>query len=125
MKKELKERLDSLKLEDIYSTILFALFKLQDVPEYATLSRLSYALNGESFLNFLELFGGLTIKVPTLREFKIVVNALLLYQYVNIEEMELNQALKLLEVQEYKVKDIKDAYFKLVEVLDKYDFTNK
>lgn len=123
MKKETKEKLNSMKMTDVYSLVLFALFKLKEVPEYSSLSELSYVLDGTSLFNFLEYFGGSTIKVPTLDEFKVIIEALLLYQYVNVEGIEYNQALKLMEDSTSPISEIKNCYAKLVTILNDYEFT--
>ncbi len=122
MKKDTREKLNSMKMTDVYSLLLFALFKLKDVPEYSTLSELAYILDGKYLFNFLEYFGGTTIKVPKLSDMKIVTEALLLYQYVNIEGIEFNQALKLVDDSGVTVKEIKNCYAKMVNLLNEYEF---
>jgi hypothetical protein len=104
--------------------MLFALYKIKAVPEYSTLSELAYILEKESLFNFLEYYGGTTIRVPTLEEFNQIIRALLLYQAVNLEGVEFNKAFKNLE-SEFQNNSNKDTYFKLVGVLDKYDFRRK
>lgn len=121
MKKETKEKLQSMQMTDVYSLLLFALFKIKDAPEYSTLSELAYILDGAELFKFMEYFGGKTITVPTLSEFKVVVESLLLYQYVNIEGISFNQALKLLDTSEASIKDIKTCYAKMVELLNTYN----
>lgn len=123
MKRDTKEKLNSMKMTDVYSLIMFALFKLREVPEYSSLSELAYILDGKHLFNFLEYFGGTTIKIPTLAEFKVVIESLLLYQYVNIENIEYNQAIKLLDITEdISIKDVKNCYAKLVDILNTYEF---
>ena len=123
MKKETKEKLASMKMTDVYSLILFAIFKMKEIPEYSTISELSYVLDGNSLFNFLEYFGGTTIKVPTLSEFKVVVESLLLYQYVNVEGMNYNQAVKLLDLSSagVTIREVKSCYSKLVNILNEYE----
>lgn len=125
MKRETKEKLQSMQLTDVYSLLLFALYKIKEVPEYSTLSELAYILDGDSLFKFLEYFGGKTIAIPTLSDFKVVTEALLLYQYVNLEGISFNQALKLLDTSGASLKDIKVCYAKMVELLNKYDVTRK
>jgi hypothetical protein len=124
MKKAIKEKLDSLQLTDVYSLMLFSIFKMKDIPEYSTLSELAYILDKESLFNFLEYYGGTTIKVPTLQEFNQIIRALLLYQAVNLENIDFNKAFKGIEP-EFQTNDTKEAYFKIVKILDKYDFRRK
>jgi hypothetical protein len=117
-----KEDLNLLKVNDIYSLMLFAIYKMKDIPEYATLSELSYVLKKDSLLNFFEYFGGTTIKVPTMGEFKVVIKALMLYQYVKIENIEFNKAVKMIDLEETKLKDVKQCFCVIGDILDKYDF---
>ena len=84
--------LDNLRTKDIYSLILFALFKLKDLPEYSALSELAYILDKENLLKLCEFFGGMTITIPTMQELESIVYSLVLYQYVNIDGMEYNDA---------------------------------
>ena len=72
-----KDEIKSLKTADIESLILFALYKMRDIPEYSTLCELAYTLDRKSFFKFLDYFGGMTLKVPASDEFLTVVNALL------------------------------------------------
>jgi hypothetical protein len=87
-----KTELDNLRTKDIYSLILFALFKLKDLPEYSALSELAYILDKENLLKLCEFFGGMTITIPTMQELESIVYSLVLYQYVNIDGMEYNDA---------------------------------
>ena len=94
---------------------------MNEVPEYSTLSELCYVLDGDNLSKFLRYFGGMTIKVPTLREMRLLLQGLLLYQYVNIEEGEYNEALKAL-ANEFTEEEIKTVYDKIVEITRDYDF---
>jgi hypothetical protein len=124
MRKQTKEKLDSLEMTDVYSLMLFSIFKMKDIPEYSTLSELAYILDKESLFNFLEYYGGTTITVPTIHEFNQIIRALLLYQAVNLEGVDFNKAFKNIE-SEFQTNDTREAYFKIVGILDKYDFRRK
>ena len=115
------DALNALNKTDIYSLMLFTLYKMKEVPEYSTLSELCYVLDGDNLSKFLSYFGGMTITIPTLSEMRLLVQALLLYQYVNIEEGEFNEALKAL-ADEFTEDQIKEVYDKVVEVIRDYDF---
>ena len=71
---------------------VFALYKIKNIPEYSTLSELAFILNKDSFLNIVDYLGGLTIRIPTSKELLVIVNALLLYQYHNIENIDFDKA---------------------------------
>ena len=85
MKNSIKKNLNSLHLSDIYSLMLFILFKVQDIPEYAVTSELCYLLDGANMTRLLTYFAGKTVTFPTESEMAIVTNALLMYQYINID----------------------------------------
>lgn len=125
MRKDTREKLEALKKEDVYSLLLFALFRLKDVPEYSSISELAYILDGKSLFNLLEYYGGTTIRIPTLDEFDTVVQSLLLYQYVNIEGIEYSQAVKLLDTTTCSIKEIKECYTNMVDILKDYEFNRE
>ena len=108
--------------------MLFVLFKIKDIPEYSTLSELSFVLDKDNFLNLCEYFGGLTIKIPTLDELQSIVYSLMLYQYINVEGKSLEEALKLIENAsslDINIGEVKATYFKVCELMDNYTFGNE
>ena len=119
----IKSELEKLRTVDIYSLLLFVLFKIKDVKEYSTLSELMYVLDKDNFLNLCEYFGGLTITIPTITELEQLVNALLLYQYVDLEKMSYKEAVKQIGFKSYELRQIKSNYRKIKEVLSDYSFT--
>lgn len=109
--------------DDVYSLILFALFKLKDTEEYSTLSELAYILDYDSLLNFLKYFGGTTITIPTVRDLKLAAKCLLLYQQVTVEGKDFAKAISELSVSsDYHLSEIKKMYFTLCDVMEKYTF---
>lgn len=116
------EELNRLKDQDIYSLILFSLFKIRDIPEYAALSELVYILDKQSLLKLCEYFGGMTLKIPTIEELESIVYTLVLYQFVDIEKIEYNEAIKMLGCSNEMMKKVKHNYKHLSKILDKYDF---
>lgn len=120
-----QKELLSIKELDIYSLILFALFKLRSVPDYMVLSELVYVLDKDNLLKLCEYFGGLTIKIPTIKELESVVYSLLLYQYVDIENMNYNDAVQLLGQDSTNLRQIKSDYLKLKDVLNSFSFNRK
>lgn len=79
---------------DVYSLICELLYVLKDNPKYSTISELAFILERESFIKFIKYFGGTTITVPTLNEFKEVIRLLLLYQAVEIDKLPWRKALE-------------------------------
>ena len=118
----IKDSIESMKETDIYSLILFSLYKIREIPEYSTLSELVYILDKKNLMNFLECFGGMTITIPTKNELKIIINALLLYQLVDIENNNYDKALSNLDIKNFSKKDIEICYIKLKSILENYNF---
>ena len=120
------EKLNSLKDTDIYSLLLFVLFKVIDIPQYSTLSELVYILDKNNLLKLCEYFGGTTIKIPTIQDLQILVQSLVLYQKVNIQKNDFDKSLKLLgQIKNQDIKKIKKSYVKLCQVLQNYELSKK
>ena len=123
---KIKQEVLNLKQTDIYSLLLFVLFKLRDVPEYSTLSELAYVLNKDNLLKLCEYFGGLTIKIPTIDELESMVYSLTLYQYINIENKSMQEALKLIgKPANVDITTVKNDYLKIVEIMQDFSFGNE
>jgi hypothetical protein len=118
----IKQELENLKQMDLYSLILFSLYKMIDIPEYSSTAELAYVLDKENLLNLCEYFGGQTIKIPTLQEIESLTYSLLLFQYVNIEGMNYEEAISLIGHESKDLREIKSNYEKLMKVLSKYEF---
>ena len=116
-----KEEFIKLKKTDVYSLILFALFKLRDIPEYSTLSELAYVLDKDNLLKICEYFGGLTIKIPTIEELESIVYSLVLYQYVNLDNMNYDDAIKIIGHESCDLRRVKSDYNKLCKILERYN----
>ena len=112
-------------IADIYSLILFALFKIREVPEYSSLSELAFVLDKENLLKLFEYFGGLTIRIPTVEEMESLVYSLLTYQLVDIEGKDIEDALKMFTHKVQNIKQIESDYYELREVLNKYEFKSR
>ena len=122
MKNNIKKNLNSLHLSDIYSLMLFVLFKVQEIPEYAVTSELCYLLDGANMTRLLTYFAGRTITFPTESEMKIVTNALLMYQYINIDGETFTAAQNKLEGLSKKEKDqVTDLYVELLPIMKQYN----
>lgn len=127
MRTSIKAKLDSLRLSDVYSLMLFLLYKVQDIPEYAVLSELCYLLDGSNILRLFAYFAGKTITFPSEEEFVILINALLLYQYVNIDGKSLAAAQEKLNIDaEPKLRDkCTDLYLKIVPLIKQYNINTE
>ena len=118
MKSNIKANLDSLQLSDVYSLMFFLLYKLQDTPEYATLSEMCYLLDAGNMTRLLTYFAGKTITIPKQEEFVILVNALLLYQRVNIQGESLVDAQAKAAKQREQVQEM---YLKIIPIINQYN----
>jgi hypothetical protein len=122
---KIKEELNKLKSVDIYSLMLFALFKIRDIPEYSSLSELAYVLDKNNLLKLCEYFGGLTIKIPTISDLESMVYTLVLYQLVDIDGMEYDDAVKQIGHNSSDLRRVKSDYIKMKNILDNYNFSRK
>ena len=95
---------------------------MNDIPEYSSLSQLSYVLDQNNLLNLCEYFGGQTITIPTIQEIESLVYSLLLYQYVKIDGIEYNDALELIGHKSCELRQVKKKYNSLCKILEKYTF---
>lgn len=120
---KIKEELLTLKETDAWSIILFSLYKLYNIPEYSSLSELAYLLDRDGLLKLCEYFGGQTIKIPTIEELEILVKALLLYQYTEVNGMAYEDAIKL--VSTGKTKALRAAYSHICEIMSNYTFSSR
>jgi len=120
----IKSELERLKDMDIISLLLFALFKLKESDEYSSLSELSYVLDKKNLLRLCEFFGGCTITIPTIDELETMLGGLLLYQYIDIDKMPVEEAMTLAD-NKHQAKEIKDAYRIIKDVLTDYSISDR
>ena len=105
--------------------MLFALYKIKEIPEYSSISEMAYILDKPNFLRLCEYFGGCTIKIPTVQEIELLLYGLLLYQYVEIDKLEFADAFELMKNSDYSAKEIKNSYNKVKELLTNYELSNR
>ena len=121
----IKNELQKLKQTDIWSLMLFVLYNFQKIPEYSALSELAYILDEKSLLKLCEYFGGQTIKIPTIDQMEETIYSMLLYQYVDIEKIPMEEAFLLLRLDKSKEKAVKMCYKTLRNVLTNYDISSR
>lgn len=118
----IKKELNTLSLSDVYSLMLFVLYKVQDIPEYAVVSELCYLLDSRSLTRLFTYFEGKTITIPTKEEFQVLTNALLLYQKVNIEGKSFVDAQKELKIPTANQKaKVTNLYLKIIPIMNNYN----
>lgn len=118
------KELDNLTTSDIYSLMLFALYKSNEIPEYSSLSQLSYILDKANLLKLCEFYGGTTLYIPTIYELETLLNALLLYQKVDIEHQDLEVELNRMRAETGTTTEIKKFYMLLKVILNNYNFNS-
>ena len=117
----ISKNIKKLNTTDIYSLILFVLYKIKEVPGYSTLSELVYVLDKKNFLSLIEYFGGKTITVPTMEELEILIYCLVVYNGVNFENKDYEKMLKELPVESHMLKQIRAMYSDVQEILSDYE----
>lgn len=122
MKNSIKSNLNSLHLSDIYTLMLFAMYKIKEIPDYAVLSELCYLLDGSNLTRLLTYFAGKTVTFPSTDDFTVMSNAMLLYQYVNIDGESLANAQAKLNIESKKLRDkTTELYLQLLPIMKEYN----
>lgn len=122
MKNSTKKDINNLHLSDIYSLMLFVLFKVQEVPEYAVISELCYLLDGANMTRLLTYFAGKTVKFPSESDLAVVTNALLMYQYINLDgETFVSAQNKLGKLSKREMDKVTDLYVQLLPIMKQYN----
>jgi len=122
VKNNTKKALNNLHLSDIYSLMLFVLFKIQEIPEYAVTSELCYLLDGANMTRLLTYFAGRTVKFPTEAELAVVTNALLMYQYINLDGDTFVAAQnKLGKLSKKELDKVTELYIQLLPIMKQYN----
>lgn len=114
--------LSKFKEEDVLATSMFVLYKLREVPEYSLIGELPYILDKTNLENFCNYFGGRTITVPTLSEIKSIMYLIKIYDLINNDKMEFDEAFAALKYPQESYKKIRTMYVKTCEIFDKYKF---
>lgn len=120
----IKQELDNLTESDIYSLMLFALYKTNELPEYSSLSQLSYILDKPNLLKLCEYYGGTTIRIPTISELELLLNSLLVFQLVDIEGKSLDEVLSTVKAKMGSNLEVKRNYYVIKELLSNYNFNS-
>lgn len=122
----IKKNLDALEMSDVYSLLFFVLYKMQDIPEYAVVSELCYLLDSRSLTRMLTYFAGKTIKIPTASELKILTNALLLYQKINVDRKSYAEAIEeLKDVTKSEKESVTEVYLKTIQIMNDYNINGR
>ena len=118
--RQITRDLNLLKENDLITIILYCIYKFTDDPEYSTISELAYTLDKDSLYNLCATFGGTTIKVPTLKEYKTMVKVMLVFEYVN-KGSTFEEACKQANISDEELDDIIKMYSLMSRVLETYE----
>jgi hypothetical protein len=121
-KSNIIKALENLDNKDIYSLMLFTLFKLKDNPKYSTLSELVYILDNDNFLKFLEYFGGSTITVPTVEELKLILDSICYYEQKTNTQLSQDEILYNLNIPKSDKDKILEIVMIIENLIEKYEF---
>lgn len=122
---KIKASLENLSRTDTYSLMMFTLYKMKEIPQYASLCELAYILDGDNLSKLLSYYGGMTIRIPTLREMRVLLQALLIFEYVNLNGGTFEDALKASDDSEFSPAELKEAYKHILEVTANYEFSRE
>ena len=87
--------LDLLTQEDTASVAIALLYTLKNNPKYSILSELPYIVDYQNFINLVNYYGGMEIRIPTSEELTDIVKILLLYQNYKVKNKSWADALRL------------------------------
>ena len=121
--KNIYSEINKFKTKDIYSLMLYILYKVSDDPQYSTLSQLSYILNKEDLLKLCSYYGGLTIKIPSIDELELMLNALFVFYEVDIQKQDMTKTLNNFQTTISERYKIKKAYSTIKNTLKDIDFS--
>ena len=111
--------------KDIYSLILFTLYRLKDVSEYSVLSELVYLLDDKSFARFLSYFEGQTLKIPKIQDLNNVIDALLFYERKMNTDLSDDEIFSDLNIPPASKQGIYDTLKLISNIISEYDFSRK
>lgn len=114
--------LEELDKKDIYSLMLFILYRLKEIPEYSTLSELVYILDNENFIKLINYYGGKTIRIPKVDELSTILNALLVYEREQNTDLSLSDIFKDIGINKKEIPEIMKILQLIPQLMDDYDF---
>ena len=118
------DKINSLKQNDVYSLILYAIYKATDDPNYSTISQLIYSLDRKSLVNLCNIFGGCTIKIPTIQQLQEYTDAFLVWSLVNEKKYSFEVAFKKAGIQPGSKKNVFYLYKVIDEIMNDVQHTN-
>lgn len=118
----IKKELQNLKTTDIYSLLLFTLFKCRETNEYSAISELAYILDEKNLLNLCEYFGGLTITIPTIEEIELLLCGLSVYKEAHLDNKSVDESLSQYSNHKFGIEKIRSSFLEISKVMSDYSF---
>lgn len=119
--KQITKDLNLLKEEDLITIILYCLYKFTKNPDYAAISELAYTVDKDSLYKLCATFGGCTIRIPTLNEYREIVKVMFIFDLMNSDGLSFNEACEKADVSDNEISTISEIYSIMSEVLDSYE----
>lgn len=120
METSVKSALDKLSNKDIYSLLMFVLFKVNEVPELAVLSQLIYLLDEDSFIKLLKYFGGQKIVIPTINDLRVLIHSLVMYKSIELDGLDFNSSFN--NIPDELKEDVLYKYESIKNIMSEYSF---
>ena len=118
--KQITKDINLLREDDLITIILYCLYKFTDNPEYSAISELAYTLDKDNLYKLCSTFGGTTIRIPTLNEYKEIVKVMLIFQYTQ-SGMSFEEACEKVDVDGMDMDKILKIYSIILDIVDNYE----
>ena len=118
--RQITKDLNTLKDDDLITIILYCIYKFTDDPDYVTISELAYTLDKDSMYKLCATFGGTTVKIPTLEEYKRMIKVMLVFDYVNREGLTFEEACEKANIED-DLEEVTKMYSLISEVVSNYE----
>lgn len=119
--KQITKDLNTLREDDLITIILYCLYKFTNDPEYAAISELAYTVDKDSLYKLCATYGGCTIKIPTLKEYRRIFKVLLIFDFMNSDGLSFKEACEKADINEDETEDITKIYSIMSDILDTYE----
>lgn len=119
--KQITKDLNVLREDDLITIILYCLYKFTNDPEYAAISELAYTVDKDSLYRLCATYGGCTIKIPTLKEYRRILKVMLIFDYMNSDGLSFKEACDRADISEDDIDSVANIYSIMSDVLDSYE----
>lgn len=118
----IKSNIHTLTEKNIYSLLLFTLYKLLNDEEYSELSRLVYLLSKDDFYKLCHFYGGKTIKIPTVEQLNLLLDAMQIWNDVTFEGSDVTSSIR---SNKFNAKEVIPVYNRLCDAIKEFEFIER